>query len=101
MQMWLLMVLLFVDYFIEMDLLAKRSFRLLNRGALRFMADIFSYNKDMFVFIHRRRNMLKVEGAIDIIAHEKMTMPTCRSNHAHCCINEAVGLGRQAKISWP
>ena len=41
------MVLLFVDYFIEMDLQAKRSFRLLNRGALRFMADIFAYNKDI------------------------------------------------------
>ena len=41
--------------------------------------------------LHRRRNMLKVEGAIDIIAWKILTTSTFRSNHAHFCINEALG----------
>ncbi len=48
---------------------------------------------------HRRRNMLKVEGAIVIFAREarakKLTTPTFRSNHAHFCINDTVRTDRQ------
>ena len=48
---------------------------------------------------HRCRNMLKVEGAIVIIARKArgrmLTTPTFRSNHAHFCINEAVRTDRQ------
>ena len=43
--------------------------------------------------------MLKVEGAIVIIAREAranfLTMPSFRSKHAHFCINEAVRTERQ------
>ena len=40
--------------------------------------------------------MLKVEGAIDIIAHcaenvQNLTVPTFRSNHTHFSIHEDIG----------